>query len=116
VALVSSSPHEWIDPLLRNVELRDHFDAVFTRDQVRRVKPDPELYGVALDALGLDPGQALALEDSPNGLAAAVASGVPCVAVPGPMTRGLDFSAAELCLESLDERALPDVLALLASR
>lgn len=46
---------------------------------VSRKKPDPEAYQRAMAQLGLAPGQACALEDSPAGLAAAVAAGVPCV-------------------------------------
>jgi beta-phosphoglucomutase-like phosphatase (HAD superfamily) len=48
----------------------------------------------------------VAVEDSPNGLAAAVGAGLFSVAVPGPMTRGLDFSAAHLVLGSLAETSL----------
>ena len=55
-------------------------------------------------------GGAIAVEDSPNGVAAARAAGIFCVAVPGPMTRGLDFPGADLMLDSLALRSLDQVL------
>ena len=54
--------------------------------------------------------RAVAVEDSPNGLAAAKAAGLYCIAVPGPMTRGLSFASADLVLDSLAARTLDSVL------
>lgn len=56
-------------------------------DDVARKKPDPEAYVRALDALGLAPGETLALEDSPARVAAARAAGIPVV-----MTRSVYFA------------------------
>lgn len=55
------------------------FDVVVCGEQVRRKKPDPEAYGIALASLGVDPLEAVALEDSPGGVAAARAAHVPVV-------------------------------------
>ena len=49
-------------------------------------------------------------EDSPNGIRAAKAAGLWCVAVPNPMTADLDLSEADLVLESLSDLPLPDLL------
>ena len=65
---------------------------------------------LALRVLGVERGEAVALEDSPNGVAAAKAAGVYCVAVPSAMVRDESFAAADLVLESLAERTLDDVL------
>ena len=53
---------------------------------------------------------AIAVEDSPNGVAAAKAAELFCVAVPGPMTRSLSFEHADLVLDSLASRSLSAVL------
>jgi len=79
------------------------FEAVLTRDDVARAKPWPDLFLAASEALGVVPEEALVLEDSHNGLRAAVAAGVPCVVVPSPVTRGLDFGGAAAVLPTLHE-------------
>jgi HAD superfamily hydrolase (TIGR01509 family) len=58
------------------------FAAVVTGDEVRHGKPHPEPYLTAAARLGLAPQACLAIEDSPTGVASAVAAGVPVVAVP----------------------------------
>ncbi|WP_267894613.1 HAD family hydrolase [Janibacter massiliensis] len=58
------------------------FATVVTGDAVTRGKPDPEAYLVAADRLGVRPGECVAIEDSPKGVASAVAAGVPTLAVP----------------------------------
>ncbi|MDE2080657.1 MAG: HAD-IA family hydrolase [Burkholderiales bacterium] len=56
----------------------EHFGAVVCAEDAPAKKPDPQAYDIALDRLGLAPAQALALEDSPNGLRAARAAGIAC--------------------------------------
>ena len=74
-------------------------------------KPAPDLYLDAAAALGVRPTDALAFEDSPTGVAAARAAGLRCVAVPHPLTAGLDLSAADLIVPSLSDYPLPALLA-----
>ncbi|MCP4006487.1 MAG: HAD family hydrolase [bacterium] len=109
-AVASSSECEWVVPHLRRLELDHHFDSISTRDDVARAKPDPELYQHALDTLGVSPAEAIAFEDSHHGVAAARAAGIPCVAVPGPMTLEMDFSEATLVIESLGDHSLASLL------
>ena len=82
---------------------------------VPRVKPDPALYLAVLEATGVTPGAALALEDSPNGVLAAKRAGLACVAVPNPLTARLDRGAADLWLGPLAELSLSALLARLRS-
>jgi beta-phosphoglucomutase-like phosphatase (HAD superfamily) len=79
-----------------------HFDAVVCREDVKRTKPDPDLYRTALQRLDVAPAEAIALEDSSNGVRAAKAAGLFCVAVPNPLTADLDLSEADLRLVSLE--------------
>ena len=110
LAVASSSPRPWVEGHLDHVGLLKYFEALITREQVARAKPHPDLYQRAVEGFGLAPEAALALEDSPNGLAAARAAGLRSVAVPGPMTQHLDFSAADLVLDSLAAQSLEQVL------
>ena len=113
IGVVSSSPRAWVHEHLERVDLRGHVDFLMTRDDVPRVKPHPDLYLRALAHLRIEAAHAIAVEDSPNGLRAARAAGLFCVAVPGPMTRGLHFDSPDLVLESLAERTLESVRGLL---
>ncbi|HSQ17405.1 MAG TPA: HAD family hydrolase [Anaerolineales bacterium] len=110
LGLASSSSCEWVDGHLRQRGLRAYFDVVRTADDVRLTKPDPELYLAVLSELGVPPTQALALEDSPNGIRAAKAAGMYCVAVPNPMTNQLPLHEADLRLASLAEMPLQMLL------
>jgi HAD superfamily hydrolase (TIGR01509 family) len=116
VGVVSSSSRAWVDDHLERLGLAAHVDFRMTRDDVSRVKPHPDLYLRALAHVGVEAAHALAVEDSPNGLRAARAAGLACVAVPGPMTRGLVFESPTLVLESLAERPLASVIAQIQAR
>jgi HAD superfamily hydrolase (TIGR01509 family) len=112
LSVASSSPHSWVDPHLSRFEITHRFDAVICRDDVPpgHTKPHPDLFLKALDVLGVRAEEAVVLEDSPNGVAAARAAGVFVVAVPNPMTALLDLDAADLKLDSLADMSLPDLL------
>jgi beta-phosphoglucomutase-like phosphatase (HAD superfamily) len=77
---------------------------------VAHVKPEPDLYLAALDCLGVAAGEAVAIEDSPNGISAAKRAGLRCVAVPNRLTASLDLTGADLRLNSLAETTLPELL------
>ncbi len=111
IGVASSSRHEWVDTHLTRLGLIDYFDSIKCFDDVKRTKPDPELYLAVLDALGVHGQQAIALEDSPNGVIAAQQAGIFCVAVPNPVTSQLSLLHADLCLSSLTEVSLEQLLA-----
>jgi HAD superfamily hydrolase (TIGR01509 family) len=105
-AIVSSSNRGWVDMHLERLEEAVGWDAICTADRdPARAKPSPTLYLEALDALGVSAGEAIAFEDSPNGVLAAKAAGIFCVAVPNEVTRdlGLEDAGADLVLDSLAE-------------
>jgi beta-phosphoglucomutase-like phosphatase (HAD superfamily) len=77
---------------------------------VQRGKPDPDLYLAALAGLGVGADEAIAFEDSPNGVLAATRAGLRCVIVPNPLTAPLAFAPADLRLSSLAEMPLADLL------
>jgi putative hydrolase of the HAD superfamily len=110
-AIVSSSSRAWIDLHLRRLERVFGWDAIVTADgDERRAKPSPTLYLEALDRLDLEADEAIAFEDSPNGIRAARAAGLFCVAVPNPVTAALELDAADLVLDSLAGLTLRDLL------
>lgn len=115
LAIASSSRREWVVGHLARLGLHEHWDAIRTADDVTRTKPDPELYRAAVDAVGVAPGEAVAFEDSENGVRAARAAGLYCVAVPARLTLNMDFSLADVRLESMSNQPLGDLLHRLVS-
>jgi len=110
-AVASSSPSAWVQPWLETHDLMPLLQAVCTRDDVTRVKPAPDLFLLAAERLGVAPADCLVFEDSPNGIRAAHAAGMRVVAVPNPLTRGLDLPDPHLVVESLEHLALADLIA-----
>jgi HAD superfamily hydrolase (TIGR01509 family) len=111
VAIVSSSSRSWIDGNLQRLGLVDGWAAVVCADgDTTRCKPSPALYVEALKTLQVDASEAIAFEDSPNGIIAARAAGIFCVAFPNDVTSALDFSEADLLVESLEDVPLDDLL------
>ena len=116
VAIASNSSREWVEGHVARRGLEGYIDAIRTRDDVEALKPAPDVYLAALEAVGVAPERAVAIEDSPTGAAAAVAAGLFCVAVPNGMTEGMEFARYDFRLGSLAEMALPDLLAAASSR
>jgi HAD superfamily hydrolase (TIGR01509 family) len=101
LGLASNSPRMLVDTALATAGLVGAFDAIVTSDDVEHAKPEPDLYLLACERLGVAPDEALALEDSASGVAAAKAAGLTCIAV--PQFAETDVSAADRVIDSLEE-------------
>jgi HAD superfamily hydrolase (TIGR01509 family) len=82
MAVVTSSSQRTADKYLTLAGIHGRFEAILTRDDVARGKPDPELYLLAASRLGFKPPHCLAIEDSNPGVASAHAAGAITVMVP----------------------------------
>ena len=110
-AIVSSSSRSWIDRQLARLARAESFDLIVTADgDAERAKPRPTLYLEALEALRLDAADAIAFEDSPNGVRAAKAACLYCVAVPNGVTAALGLEEADLLVPSFEELSLDELL------
>lgn len=112
VALVSSSPHRWIDRVLDRFELRDAFGAIHSGEDVAEGKPAPAIYERAVADLGVDAADAVAVEDSAHGVAAASAAGLHVVGYRTAANADADLDRADEVVagpdalrETLTERA-----------
>ncbi|HVX45413.1 MAG TPA: HAD family hydrolase [Mycobacteriales bacterium] len=103
LGVATTSGADWVGGHLDRLGLSDYFTAVVSREDVRRVKPDPEPYRLACERLGAEPKAAVAIEDSRNGVLSATAAGLYCLAVANPITTLQDLSPADRRLESLAE-------------
>jgi HAD superfamily hydrolase (TIGR01509 family) len=116
-AIVSSSSRDWIERHLLRLDRAKSWDAIVAADgDTQRAKPRPALYLEALEALGLEPHEAIAFEDSLNGIRAAKGAGVFVVAVPNPITETFALDEADLLLTSLEDVPLEDLLARMNER
>jgi HAD superfamily hydrolase (TIGR01509 family) len=106
VGIASSSPLSWVAGHLERLGLVESFDCVTCWREGVQGKPAPDLYAEAAGLLGAAPSECIAFEDSMNGVLAAKAAGMRCVAVPHGLTAHLDLSAADLIVESLAEVSL----------
>jgi len=110
LGVASSSERDWVIDHLTRLGLAEQFDDMRCAGEVPHAKPAPDLYLALLKAFSLRPDQAIAFEDSPNGVLAAKRAGVFCVAVPNALTKALPLDHADLTLASLEEATLEELL------
>lgn len=110
LGVASSSTADWVRGHLLRLGILDRFQCIRCRDDVVHAKPEPDLYLAVLDCLGVPAAEAIAVEDSPNGVAAAKRAGMRCVAIPNSITAKLDLSEADLVLNSLADVTMAELL------
>ncbi|HMJ00321.1 MAG TPA: HAD family phosphatase [Gaiellaceae bacterium] len=110
VAVVSGSARSEIEPVLAAAGLGSSIAALVASEDVERGKPAPDGYLKALGLLGIGPDEAVAVEDSDVGIAAAKAAGLRCAAVSGTLPPDR-LSAADEIIEHLDSDFVRRVLA-----
>ncbi len=115
LGVASSSTTEWVRGHLARLGILESFECMRCRDDVANAKPEPDLYLAVLECLGVRASEAIAIEDSPNGVLAAKRAGMRCVAIPNSITAQLDLGQADLLLGSLDEVTLVELLESLAA-
>jgi HAD superfamily hydrolase (TIGR01509 family) len=106
VAVASNSEHTWVEPHLARLGLLDRFAFIACREDVRAPKPEPDLYKLVLENLGLRGHEAVAFEDSHAGSLAAKRAHLWCVAAPGPSTAHHDFAHTDLRVTTLADVTL----------
>jgi HAD superfamily hydrolase (TIGR01509 family) len=99
LAVATTGSRGWVAPLLDRFFGLDRFEAIVAGDEAPARKPDPSAYLLALEALGLPPSAAVAVEDSRNGLLAALGADLPCVVVVNDYTRDHDLEGAALVVD-----------------
>jgi len=103
LALGTSARHSVATTVLGQIGLLDCFSALVAMEDVTRIKPDPEVYLKAASLLDVSPGEAVVVEDTPNGILAAKRAGICAIGVASVLTAGSDFSKADLVCGSLSD-------------
>ncbi|MCS7238461.1 MAG: HAD family phosphatase [Thermoguttaceae bacterium] len=103
LAVGSSGPPENVALVLDRLEARDLFHAVVTGMDVTRGKPDPQVFLLAAERLGLEPKQCVVIEDAPVGIEAAHAAGMAAVGLVSTGRNRQSLSRADLVVDTLEE-------------
>ena len=103
--VATTGTRAWVEPLLDRL-FGDRFGTVVTGTEVPDLKPSPAAYLEVLRLTRCSPDDTLAVEDSANGVRAAVAAGLRCVATVNPYTRAQDMSGAFLVSDGFTDPAL----------
>ena len=102
-ALASSSSYDFIYLVLDSLDLRRYFDEVFSGEDMPNGKPSPDIFIAAASKLGESRESCVIIEDSNNGVTAAVSAGIACVGYINPTSGQQDLSAAKLIIFDFSE-------------
>lgn len=103
LALASSSYPEVIEIILQKTGLKHYFDVVVDSQMAGASKPEPDIFLLAAQKLGIQPERCVVIEDSTNGIEAAKSAGMYCVAYAGPGSELQDQSRADIIISDFGE-------------
>lgn len=112
-AIASSNTTDIIEPTLQAVGLYETFTIRVGGNHVERAKPAPDIFLLAAEKLGVRPEDCVVIEDSTNGVLAAIRAGMRCVGYENPNSPGQDLSKATIRLTSLEGVTVDGLRALL---
>jgi HAD superfamily hydrolase (TIGR01509 family) len=101
IAVVSSAQKERLELIIQGLGLTGHVDEVISANDVESVKPAPDPYLMAAKMLGVHTEGCVVIEDAEVGVISAKAAGMKVIAVPNDYTKLMDFSSADMQVESL---------------
>jgi len=106
LAVCSTSNERAVTLIVRTMlgeERMSRFSAILAGDVVRNKKPDPQIYLLAKERLGVEGGECVVVEDTRNGLLAAKAAGMKCLVTSSPYSRDEDFHEADAVVDELGD-------------
>lgn len=115
IALASSSPRIQIDFILNEFDLKKYFTAIVSGDDVKRGKPDPEIFLRASELAKVSPPHCIVIEDSNNGVLAAKKAGMKCIGYRNLNSGSQDLSEVDILIDSFDQissRTINDLIAI----
>ena len=99
LAIASSAAPKRIELFLEKLKIRKYFEVVVSGDDVKHSKPAPDIFLAAATRLGAKPEDCVVVEDANNGVRAAVAAGMKCIAYQGSPHNTDDLSAADMVVK-----------------
>lgn len=100
IALATSSNVRAMNAVLDNFGIRTYFDSILSGGELPESKPHPAIYLISAQRLGMKPAECAVIEDTTNGIRAAKAAGMFCVAYRNPHSGSQDLSQADEIVDS----------------
>lgn len=110
MAVATSSSREDITPMLKHFGIYDDFVSVRGKEDVGFVKPDPALYRLTGEDLGINPANIFAIEDTVNGSLAAVRAGMNTIVLTNEMTGDMDFGHVKYHAKDISYEEITEIL------
>jgi len=101
LAIATGSPKKFMDIVVDQLDIRSKFNVLQSSDEIKKGKPDPEIYLMTADKLLLSPKECIVLEDSTNGALSAKKAGCYTIAVYTDYTKDQDFSFVDYYAKDL---------------
>jgi HAD superfamily hydrolase (TIGR01509 family) len=106
IALGTGASKEFAIDIIMIQGIADYFDCIVAGDEVKRAKPDPEIFLKAAEMLGLKPNECVVIEDAKMGIIAAKNAGMKVISIPDDLTKHQDHSIADLKLDSISDLSI----------
>jgi len=101
LAVCTGAQREFMEIVVDRLKIREKFDVLQASDEIKKGKPDPEIYLTTCARLGVDPPKCIVLEDSSNGALAGKRAGCYTIAVPSKYSLGQNFSFVDFVASDL---------------
>lgn len=110
LAVASSSTLEFIDLVLSELKIKNKFDVLTSGQEVKFGKPNPDIFLLTAEKLGLSPSECVVIEDAKNGVIAAKKAGMKCVWLTNQSSSEKNECPADITVRSLKKLQLNDFL------
>jgi HAD superfamily hydrolase (TIGR01509 family) len=101
LAVCTGAQREFMEVVVDRLKIREKFNVLQASDEIKKGKPDPEIYLTTCAKLGFEPAHCIVLEDSSNGALAGKRAGCYTIGVPSEYSRGQDFSFVDFVASDL---------------
>jgi len=108
IAIASSAPMKNIQLITQSLKIHNRFDAIISGWEVTKSKPDPQIFLLAAEKLGVEAENCIVIEDAIAGVTASKRAGIHCIAVTNTTTRE-DLREADLVIDTLEEITVDDL-------
>lgn len=103
LAVASSSARSFIESILKTIGIREYFKIILSGEEVQRGKPNPDIFLKTAEMLEVSPQECIVIEDSTNGVKAALAAGMKCIGYSNLNSGSQDLSSASTIVDSIRE-------------